>query len=317
MVLNIYFYQMRNVPSYPQNVFLTVTAVASVLLVCFLLPSTVFSEESNSYIGIKRFTISSPAMEYYQSLDVLLYQRLNFDILPHGLVPVLVTDSIPSDCIALASGSVEIVDSLPFLIFNISGIGSNAHEEETKKIPLDNQPVDAIVDMMSLKIRHFLDQNISGRVRISSNPMNCNIYLNGVKIGNTPAELTLEQGRYAVRLQREYFLPYKDSIMVSPGRETNLSAGMEFEGHKLRPWVASATILSISTLLLQLAESYFHSSYMSLTPEEGDKFEPYFNRYKTTNFIKIVVLIPTVTTWTISASHYFENKKLKQRIFNE
>ena len=55
------------------------------VLSVFLIAGTVVSEPDRSYIGIHRFTISVPAMEYYQSLDVLLFQRLNFEVLPHGV----------------------------------------------------------------------------------------------------------------------------------------------------------------------------------------------------------------------------------------
>ena len=83
-------------------------------------------------------------------------------------------------------------------------------------------------------MHHFLEQNISGKVR-SSQPLDCSIYLNGIRIGETPAELTLGQGRYAIRLQRDYFLPFKDSISVTPGHETLVSPNLQFEGYRLTP----------------------------------------------------------------------------------
>ncbi|MBN1757242.1 MAG: PEGA domain-containing protein [Chitinispirillaceae bacterium] len=275
------------------------------------------SGEIATLIGIKRFTIASPAMDYYQSLDVLLYQRLNFEILPHGVTPFLIQDTVPQECIAIATGSIDIVDSLPILTFTITGLDENTPEEESKKISLNNQPVDAVVDVMTLKMRNFLEGNISGKVNITSKPKDCSIFLNGIRIGATPAELTLKQGKYALRLQRDYFLPFKDSIMISPGRETIVKADLQFEGHRLQPWIISGTVLAIATLAFQIAETYYQSAYLSLTPEEGDLFDPYFNRYKTANILKITFLIPTITAGTISISNFLENRSLKKRLFNE
>ena len=293
-------------------------SIVTVVFFCCLLSVTTDSlaNESRTYIGIQPFTISTPALDYYRSLDVLLFQRLNFEVLPHQVSPLLIRDTIPEECIALASGSIEIIDSLPFLLFTIRGRGSNVYEEESKKIPLSGQPVDAIVDAMALKMHHFLEQNISGNLRINSNPLDCSIYLNGIKIGNTPAELSLGQGRYALRLQRPYFHPFRDSVSIIAGRDTLISADMLFEGHRVKPWIISAGILTLSTILLQAAESYFQSEYLSISDDRGDLFDPYFNRYKTANIIKITLLIPTVTTWTMALSNFLENRSLKNRIFN-
>lgn len=281
-------------------------------VVFILLPHVLFGDQ-NTFIGIRRFSISSPAMEFYQSIDVLLYQRLNFELLPHGVKPILIGDTIPGECIAFASGSVEMIDSLPFLTFKVTGSGSNENEEETKQISLNNQPVDAIVDILALKIRHFLEQNITGKLRISSTPLDCDIFLNGVKIGKTPAELVLEHGKYAVQLRRTYFSPFKDSAVVLPGRESALSASMRFEGHNLQPWIITATIFTGCAIAAQIIESQFRKNY--LAQSTGSDFNLYFERYQAANIIKIGLLIPVATTWTISAYHFFQNKALRKEIF--
>ena len=101
-------------------------------------------------------------------------------------------------------------NGMPVVLFRL--INQNDDGEETKLIPLSNRPIDEVLDLMTLKIRQFLEQNISGKVRISSVPLDCDILLNGIKIGTTPAELILEKGIYNIRLQREYLFPYQDSV---------------------------------------------------------------------------------------------------------
>ncbi|MBN1308805.1 MAG: PEGA domain-containing protein [Chitinispirillaceae bacterium] len=255
-------------------------------------------------------------MDYYQSIDILLFQRLNFELLPQGIKPILLGDTLPQKCIAFVSGSVEIIDSLPYLNFKVSGSGQTEREEETKRLSLNNQPVDAIVDILALKIRHFLEQNITGKLRISSTPLDCDIFLNGIKIGTTPAELDLEHGTYAVQLQRTYFSPFKDSAVVLPGRETILSASMQFHGHYLKPWIITATLFTACAIAAQVLELKFKTDYRDLGPEtEKNDFDRLFNRYQAANAIKVSLLIPVATTWTISAYHFFQNRALKKEIF--
>lgn len=270
--------------------------------------------DNDSYIGIRRFTINSSTIDYYQSIDVLLFQRLNFELLPHGVKPILIHDSIPSECIAMAGGSVELVDSVPFLFFEVRGVGTTANDVETKKISLQNQPVDAIVDILALKIRHFLEQNVSGKLRISSKPLDCEILLNGVKIGKTPADLILENGTYAVQMNRDHFAPFVDSAVVLPGRETSLSATMEFRGYNVRPWLLSAVFLTLGTVTVQIVEAQLHHEYLDAMRE--DEFNKAYDRYEITNAIKIVMLIPTVTAWTMSGYLSYQNNSLKKSIFS-
>ena len=282
------------------------------LFFCIVLCS--FSSYSASFFGIKRFTIDPNAIQYYQSIDVLLFQRLNFELLPRGIKPLLIEDTLPVQCVSVASGSIDIVDSIPFLRFKITGTSSTG--EEVKKIPLHNQPVDVIIDILALKVRHFLEQNLSGKLRISSIPLDCDILLNGIKIGKTPAELLLEQGTYAIQLHKEYLYPYKDSAVIHPGRETSLSTTMSFKGHELKPWIVSASLFTCCAVVGQLLELKFRNDYLNLGyGASQDKFNRYFERFRISNFIKITFLVPTATTWTISIYNLFQNRSLKKQIY--
>lgn len=282
-------------------------------LPAFLLVAGVFAEQ-NDFIGIQRFSISSPAISYYQAIDVLLFQRLNFEFLPNGIKPMVVVDTIPKSCKAVVSGSIDLVDSIPILLFKISGTGSMGKEEETKRIALNDQPVDAIVDILTLKIRHYLEQNITGKLRISSNPPECDVYLNGMKTGSTPTELILEEGRYALELRRIYFAPFMDSLTILPGHENAIQASMRFEGNNTQPWFISAIVLTTATITAQLLELHYRDEYLSST---SGNFNNFYGRYQSANIVKVCISIPTAVSWIIATHHYIQNKTLKKEIFGD
>ncbi len=168
---------------------------------------------------------------------------------------------------------------------------------------------------MVLKVRSFLEQNLSGKLRISSSPLDCDILLNGVKIGKTPAELVLEQGNYFIQLQREHLLPFKDSVTIQPGHETSLSAAMRFEGRRIRPWTVTAAILTGCMIAAQVLEIKFKDGYHDLREAPDDRWDRAFQRYQAANAAKISFLIPSATAWIIAGYHFQENRSLKRRIF--
>lgn len=293
------------------NIIDTFCILPALILIAFPYTS---SAESNSFLGIKRFTLPPTISEYYTSMDIQLLQRLNFELLPQGIKPIIVEDSIPEGCIAVASAFVDTVDSTFVMNFTIRGISTG--KKETKRIPLANQPADMVVDILALKIRHYLEQNVSGKLRISSNPLDCDVFLNGVQIGKTPVEFILEKGTYSVKLEKEYLYPFHDSAVIIPGKEASLSATMRFKGHRLQPWIVTASILTGCAVVSQLFETRFHNDYLSLKKAKQDEFDRYFYRYQLASLMKFVFLIPAATTWTISGYIVFDNHALKKRIFS-
>lgn len=272
--------------------------------------------EEKSFIGIKRFSFNDSASAYYNSIDILLFQRLSFELLPRGIKPLLIEDSIPHNCIALAGGQIEITDGEPILIFSVTGTAH--YEEEIKKISLSGQPVDAVVDLLAIKIRQFLEQTISGKLIITTTPRDCDILLNGVRIGKSPAELILGQGTYAIQLQRDYLYPFIDTVRVFPGKETNLTSNMVFKGHTVKPWCISAIVFTGGLLIAQALEYHYDQRYSRLkTPASKTEFNDNFYFYRTANTVKISLLVPMTLTWTIAGYHFFENRSLKQQIFTQ
>ena len=192
----------------------------------------------------------------------------------------------------------------------------NQKEEDVKKLIITDYTADEIIDLLSLKVNHFLERNVSGKLFLSSTPSDCDVLLNGVKVGQTPAEFILEKGRYSIQLQREYLQTYKDSVIIDAGKEISLAPTMQFEGLKTRPWLISALVFTGCTLAAQAIEYKFYKDYKDLTWDNSEaQFDRYFNRYWMANIVKVSLLLPTAATWSLSGYSYFENQALRNKIF--
>lgn len=284
----------------------------------FLLPVIVIFfkaySSSESFLGIQQFKVDSTLIGQWDSLDSQLYQRLNFELLPQGIKPLLLRNSQPKSCVAIASGTISIIDSMPQLEFFITN--SNRKEEDVKKLIIADYTVDEIIDLLSLKVHHFLERKVSGKLLLSSTPSDCDVLLNGVKIGQTPAEFILEAGKYSIQLEREYLNTFRDSVIINAGKEVSLTPVMKFDGLKTRPWLISALIFTGCTLASQLLEYKLYKDYEGLTYNNTeDQFDRYFNRYWMANIIKVSFLLPTAATWSLTGYSYFENQTLKKKIF--
>ena len=278
-----------------------------------LVSTSILFANPDSFIGIKAFSVTIPESSDYSQFHTELFKRLQHEIIPHGIIPVLLHEADTVSCIAYAEGVIEMHNDVLTLLFRLT---NHESEEETKLIALADRSKDEILDIMALKIRQFLEQNHTGRVRISSVPLDCDILLNGIRIGTTPAELVLEKGTYSVRLEKEFLSPYIDSIIIVPGNEAALQAQMQFSGHRVKPWAAAASLFTAATIVLWIVENNLHQDYRDLTHGTSQsEFNSQYNRYRNANYIRVGLLNASVLGWTVSAYQYTRNKALKRRIF--
>jgi hypothetical protein len=283
------------------------------ILIIFLFFRSLVS--STPYIGIKLFT-SEIGIEDFSSLEKNLYKRLIREALPRDLKPVLL-DKTPCDsCEVLVSG--EFIKRNDNLIFHLNLENTIDFSQESKVIPLSKKTPDDVIEMLVITINRFLEQSISGKLRISSVPLDCDIFLNGMKIGKTPAELVLEHGNYRINLEHEYLYPFSDSIQVISGKQVNLETTMRFRGYNCKPWITGSTVLTLLSAVAWVTEYRFHKSYLSLDKNsQQDIFDRYYNRYRTANYIKIGLLNGTALGLTISGYLVSRNHSLKSKIFDE
>lgn len=287
--------------------------IIGIMLFSLLLYSPV--ESSMVFVGIKPLSIS-PDFKNYSEIHQLLFKRLHSEILPRGLMPLLLTtDQAPPDsCEAVISGNIDSSENGPTYHFRLQNIHDGS--EETKIIPLNGRDAEDIVEILTLTARRFLEQTISGRLRISSTPMDCNVLLNGIRIGTTPAELVLEHGKYRVRLERDNLIPFTDTVEVIPGKDVFLNATMRFKGYNSKPWFIGASLLSIVTTGLWITENRFHQDYQSLKQGTSQsKFDASYNRYRTTDYLRIGFLNGAVLSWTVTGYLFAKNRSLKNHIF--
>ncbi len=266
-----------------------------------------------SYLGICALPGYPAEIHGVSEFPKKLQKRLQFEHLAGGITPIIINDSRCDSCIAVICGEVKMVDSARFLHLKLSdNSGTNIDE---KDFPLSLYSIDDIVDLVVLKVNNFLERKFFVKVRISSMPLDCDLYLNGVKVGVTPAELTLEKGRYRVSLEHEYCGVYRDSLLLSPGRDVDLSATLKFIGYPAKPFLAGSVVLSLITTGAWLTEYSLHKQYSALPPGSS-KFNNYFKRYQTANYIRIGLLNTGVLSWSFTSVFSIKNNSLKRKLFS-
>ncbi|MDO5576115.1 MAG: PEGA domain-containing protein [Fibrobacter sp.] len=263
---------------------------------------------------IKPFVVNISDSLKYQQIHLALLKRLEYEIFPKAIT--LACGESSQNSSVVAEGVIDTLDGTEVLIFRLSGNEELGKEE--KLIPLRNNSIEELVDIMALKIRYFLDQNISGKLRISSRPLNCDVLLNGIKIGVTPAELVLEKGQYNIGISREHLYPWYDSVLIEPGREKHLNPSLEFEGHTTRPFVYSSAVLTLATIVTWVIESRAHDSYKNLPDglPQSD-YNRKWNRYRNANYIRIGLLNASIIGWTIGGFQWTRNRSLERKIFGQ
>lgn len=288
----------------------------SLLLFCCIYNSLL--AESPSFLGIRQFNLNfdTDSSSTFHNLDQSLYKRLILEPLPYGIKPVLLENDLQNGCVAVVSGSIEIINKVPTLHFVLSG--STPDGEEIKNIPIKELEIEQILDLMVLKIHYFLEQNISGILRISSTPLGCTVLLNGITVGITPAELTLEKGTYVLKLQHDYLHTFIDTVKINSGNQISVQPLMGFEGHRLKPWILSAALLTTSTTICWIIEKSLHKSYSNL--DEGldqSVYDKAFNKYRPVNYFRIGLLNASALCWTVNGFLIVRNISLKKKIFGK
>jgi hypothetical protein len=64
----------------------------------------------------------------------------------------------------------------------------------------------------------------SGFLNVKSQDDNCEVFIDGAFVGNTPAKVKLEAGTHVVEVKRSGFKDYRKSLQVSEGSELSLNA---------------------------------------------------------------------------------------------
>jgi hypothetical protein len=285
--------------------------IRKVLLVALIVHSNVLC---GSYVGICVLNSDPAGNHEVTEFPKKLQKRLQFEHLVGGVTPIIINNSRCDSCIAVVCCDVRVVDSTRFLHLKLSdNSGTNIDE---KDFPLSLYSVDDIVDLGILKINNFLERKLFVKVRISSMPLDCDLYLNGVKVGVTPAELSLENGRYRVSLEHEYCGVYRDSLMLSPGKDFDLNATLKFKGYPAKPFLTGSIVLSFVTGGVWLTEYSLYKKYFALPQGTSRRtFNNYFKRYQTANYIRIGLLNTGVLSWSFTGFFSIKNHSLKRKLF--
>jgi hypothetical protein len=62
---------------------------------------------------------------------------------------------------------------------------------------------------------------------ITSDPAGAEIEIDGVFVGNTPSEISIQSGSHAVKITKKGFKPFERTMSVSTGSKPTINAEME------------------------------------------------------------------------------------------
>lgn len=279
----------------------------------FYLTVISFQGECGSSLGVCELTGDLSRYPAAADLPKKLLKRLQFEHLPGGIVPVILEKPQCDSCIAIVCGEIETVDSTDFLHMKISDTSRSNIEQ--KRFPLSSYSIDDIVDLEILKIKSFLERKFFVKVRINAIPLDCDVYLNGVRVGDTPTELVLESGNYRLSLEHEFCRVYRDSIEILPGNDVDINATLKFKGYQSKPFLWGSLLLSAATAGVWITEAVLHHQYLGLK-KGSPEFNDYFRRYETANYIRIGLLNGAALSWTVSGFLSIKNRNLKKKLFS-
>ena len=67
----------------------------------------------------------------------------------------------------------------------------------------------------------------SGKISITSTPAGADIEIDGVFLGNTPSDLSIEEGKRIVKITKKGYQPYERTLQVQPGGSQRISAELD------------------------------------------------------------------------------------------
>jgi serine protease Do len=67
----------------------------------------------------------------------------------------------------------------------------------------------------------------SGKLNITSNPPGADIEVDGIFLGTTPADLTVDEGQHSIRVSKKGFVPYERSLKLMPDGSQTLTVDLD------------------------------------------------------------------------------------------
>jgi len=214
--------------------------VIAVLTACFSHPATVMGqEETPPNAGVAVLPVTAPEIPYLDvdRLTEALFKAVN----KAGLTPTTVSrqDSplFRENCIDLACltrlgrklGVLRVVSvrvtpvgrfyALSLRVANVADARIEAARQE--RIESQDDLGNAIARMSHEAVRGMLAE--TGKLRISTVPRQCAIYLNNNSLGLSPLEVELPAGEYAVRAARAGFGDSEARVRVVAGDTVSLA----------------------------------------------------------------------------------------------
>jgi hypothetical protein len=262
----------------------------------------------------------------FSDLHSKLLRKLEHEFMGQRIRSVVKADKDSSTCEYYISGTIDSSMQGYILILNIGDYTMS--EGESKVIPIEGKNIDELLDLIVVRIRYFIEHSLLSTVSVSSNPLGCDVAVNGKKSGKTPTELLLKPGQYAINVSNRYFQPFNDSIFVTPRQRADIKAEMVFRGSNVTGWVITASVFSALTIGAAAAEYKFHKDYLNVprfcdeSQAGGDyercsqeEYNAGFNRYRLAGYAAIGLAGASGITLSISGFNFFRNKSVKKSLY--
>lgn len=299
---------MKSIVSWIKN-------LVSFNLITLLYICSSFCQPNDDRQIIQILPFQSEVQSVVDSIESQLSNRINNEIGIDNITAVASKTIDSARSIALVQGAAKVVENNRLqLIVKLSSL--KTQNEVTNEIPLNGKSQDDVIDIIIIKLRHFLEQNTSGKLIISSIPLDCSIYLNGIRSGRTPTELTIDKGVHIIQLEGDHLKMFRDTVKINPGQEVRIQKLMEFNGNATRPWIYAASLATLGTIISGIYEYKYHKPYKQFHLPT-DPYDNYYKPYRTAYYTRLTFLNISALTWTIAIYQISSNYRLKTRIFGK
>ncbi len=170
--------------------------------------SAVLYDSEGNLLWKKGFEYSSKKYDRFRSIEE--YKADNFKLLKEEME--FAADTIVSDFIADIKkelGVPQVSAQTEGKQEAVSPEKSSQEQTQQKEVPQE-----------------------SGIINITSEPPGAKVFIDGEFKGQTPAKISLTSGTYQIFLQRQLYVPYKDSVMIEKGQTKTFNIKLSLEGGK-------------------------------------------------------------------------------------
>jgi hypothetical protein len=294
--------------------------LSAVLTAWIVLTPWAANDLQQERVGLFHFTAAEPfalSSQLAGRLAVRLpaeFERsgFSFKVYPIPFDSLFQVDSLRKEPCRIALHGQWTENTLDFKILDLK-----SGEESGKIIPIAGISAEDITQIILLKSLNFISQSVLSQIQISSNPLGCQITINGDPAGLTPREFYLPHGLYDLSISGDFLATYREKIAVTKGINTKISPNMQFKGYPTHYWMLGALISTWQLGVILFLENRLEKEYHNLSNDKPDSDLSNERRaLRNTAYFRDTFISLAGIGWIGTGFSYYINKKAKKRLFN-